>query len=49
MTHDRPIQMRTDDSVVRRGIGEATDSFLQKPFTAQSLARKVRAVLDGPA
>ena len=39
----------TDDSVVRNGIGEAADAFLQKPFTPQILARKVRAILDGPA
>jgi PAS domain S-box-containing protein len=37
----------TDDSVVRHGVVEATDAFLQKPFTPLSLARKVRAVLDG--
>lgn len=38
-----------DDSVVRQGISENEASFLQKPFTPISLARKVREVLDGAA
>lgn len=37
----------TDDAIVRHGVREATDAFLQKPFTPLGLARKVRDVLDG--
>jgi PAS domain S-box-containing protein len=36
----------TDDAVVRHGVREATDAFLQKPFTPLGLSRKVRATLD---
>ncbi|MGA9039586.1 MAG: ATP-binding protein [Terriglobales bacterium] len=35
----------TEDSIVHEGALEAGTSFLQKPFTLQSLSRKVREVL----
>jgi PAS domain S-box-containing protein len=39
----------TDDAIVRQSIASAQDWFLEKPFTPDALARKVRAVLDAPA
>jgi PAS domain S-box-containing protein len=36
-----------DSSIVTNGMLEHGESFLQKPFTPETLARKVRAVLDG--
>lgn len=38
----------TDDAVVRHGVLEAGIAFLQKPFTPEMVARKVRALLDSP-
>jgi hypothetical protein len=38
----------TDDAVVLHGVLAADMSFLQKPFTTEMLARRVREVLDAP-
>ena len=39
----------TSDTLVRHGVLEAQVAFLNKPFTAASLQRKVREVLDAAA
>lgn len=39
----------TDDAVIRSGVESSKDSFIQKPFTPLTLARRVREVLDTPA
>jgi DNA-binding NtrC family response regulator len=36
----------TDDAIVRHGVFEASTPFLAKPFTCDTLLRKVRDVLD---
>jgi DNA-binding NtrC family response regulator len=36
----------TDDSVVRHGVLDTSIAYLQKPFTLDTLTRKVREVLD---
>jgi two-component system cell cycle sensor histidine kinase/response regulator CckA len=38
----------TDDAIVQHGVLEPGLSFLYKPFSAASLLRKMREVLDGP-
>jgi two-component system, cell cycle sensor histidine kinase and response regulator CckA len=37
----------TNDEVVRRGVTRSDAEFIQKPFTAQELMKKVRGLLDG--
>jgi CheY-like chemotaxis protein len=36
----------SDDALIRRGVLEQGTAFLQKPFTPDALAHKVREVLD---
>jgi two-component system cell cycle sensor histidine kinase/response regulator CckA len=37
----------TDDAVTRHGVLEPGSAYVQKPFTPDAIARKVREVLDG--
>ena len=36
----------TDDAIVRHGVLKKGVNYIQKPFTMEALARKVREVLD---
>jgi FixJ family two-component response regulator len=36
----------TDESIVQHGILDSQVEFLQKPFSVESLGKKVRQVLD---
>ncbi|MGH7538282.1 MAG: hypothetical protein ACREMF_06585, partial [Gemmatimonadales bacterium] len=38
----------TDDAIIRHGVLERGIAFLQKPFSPEALARKVRELLDSP-
>jgi len=37
----------TDDAVIRRGVLEHDAAFIEKPFSAEDLCRRVRELLDG--
>ena len=39
----------TDDAIIRHNLLETGASFLQKPFTPTTLARKIREVLNARA
>jgi PAS domain S-box-containing protein len=36
----------TDDAIMRHGVIETNSNFIQKPFTPETLAHKVREILD---
>jgi two-component system, cell cycle sensor histidine kinase and response regulator CckA len=36
----------TDDSIIRHGVLEETAAFMEKPYSPETLARKVREILD---
>jgi len=39
----------TDDEIIRRGLLDPRVEFLEKPFTVNSFAQRVREVLDSPS
>jgi len=36
----------TDDAIVHHGVLSAGAAFVQKPFTAEALGRKIREILE---
>ena len=38
----------TDDGIAHRGVMEEAVNFIQKPFSVEKLAAKIREVLDRP-
>jgi DNA-binding NtrC family response regulator len=38
----------TDDRILNHGVLDARAAFLQKPFTSETLTKKIREVLDSP-
>jgi CheY-like chemotaxis protein len=38
----------TDDAIIHQGVLSADTAFLQKPFTTESLAKKIREILNEP-
>lgn len=39
----------TDEAIIRHGVLDSANEFIQKPFTPFNLARKIREILDKPA
>ena len=48
-THVLYMSGYTDSAIVHHGVLEPGIAFLQKPFSADDLTRKVRSLLDEPA